>query len=602
MKQRSAFRLGWMLVLACPWIAACDNPDPQTLPRQIAGVEPTIDNNHLSEAIRQITHLDEFDENSVGPEILYHLNQWIEGRPASEEWKRDPLADRLPIAVRNAFALDALNSTHFTTSDLKFLQEAYWLRDLTSWISTRPGNPELEKWTQAVEPTLGAEDRSRLLKLERCFDWIVRNIQIDALLPAVVEQASADAPIVVPLPAEKVGSAAPSNNAIAVSAQGVRGPGTTLEPWQVLLYGHGDAWQRARLLILMGRQLGIEIVMLATEDPQSQGRAQPWLPAASIAGELYLFDTALGLPLPTADGSGIATLRQVMDDPTLLSRLDIDDKLKYPVGARQLGRIVAYVDGSPAALSLRMHHLESSLLGGDRVALSTNPSSVTRELKQRHGVASIQLWSVPWDAVLFQQALLAGIGPDAEQIRLAMLEQSMFQTLHPLVQGRHRQLRGMLEGGTLDAKEQREGALELYIKARIPLAFIEKLDKDPDVQRLLGLARGPFERPEDWRNRLEGAKVVSRRSLNYASYWLGLAHFDLGNYSVAANWLDQLTLAVEPDGPWVASARFNLARAQEALGEIDAARSLYLTDESPQRHGCILRARRLARGSQTNPP
>jgi len=602
MKKRTALPLRLLLVLASAWITGCDNSHPQTFTRQIATSEPTSDNTHLAEAIRQITHLDEFDENSVGPEILYHLNQWIDAFPATEEWQRDPLADRLPLAVRNAFPLDSLRSSHFTTSDLKFLQEAFWLRDLTTWIGSRPVNPELEKWLQAAEPPWSAEDRARLLKLERCFDWIVRNIQIDTLLPPVVEQATADAPIGAPLPAEKSGSATANNNAVPPSAEGVRGPGYTLEPWQVLLYGHGDAWQRARLLILMGRQLGIEIVMLAAEDPQSLARAQPWLPAASIAGQLYLFDTALGLPLPTADGSGIATLRQVIDDPTLLSRLDIDDKLKYPVSARQLGRIVAYLDGAPAALSQRMQHLESNLLGGDRVALFTNPSTIARELKKQHGLAAIQLWSVPWDAALFQQALQQGKGPDSEQIRQAMLEQSMFQTLHPLVQGRHRQLLGMLEGKSLDSKDHREGALEIFMKARVPLSFIDRLDKDPDVQRGLGLVRGQFERPEDWRVRLEGAKIVSRRSLNYASYWLGLAHYDLGNYSVAVNWLDQLTLAVEPDGPWVASARFNLARAQEALGELDAARSLYLTDESPQRHGCILRARRLARGSQSNPP
>jgi tetratricopeptide (TPR) repeat protein len=195
---------------------------------------------------------------------------------------------------------------------------------------------------------------------------------------------------------------------------------------------------------------------------------------------------------------------------------------------------------------------------------------------------------VPWEAPLYLGSLGRVVPPDIELVRAALAEQSMFQSLHPLVQGRHRQLRGVLE-----KQGDQEGATNLYMKARVPLAYIEKLDVESDYQKALGLVKVPGETEEDWRLRLEAAKNITRRSQNYASYWIGLAHYDLGNYSVAANWLDQLTLAVTPDGPWTTSARYNLARAYEADGKNDEARSIYLTDESPQRHGNILRARRL---------
>ena len=78
-----------------------------------------------------------------------------------------------------------------------------------------------------------------------------------------------------------------------------------------------------------------------------------------------------------------------------------------------------------------------------------------------------------------------------------------------------------------------------------------------------------------------------------ASYWLGLLSYDVGNYEVAADWLLTRTLKATPDGPWTAGARYNLARAYEALGEVAQAIELLQGDDSPQRHGNLLRARQL---------
>ena len=64
-------------------------------------------------------------------------------------------------------------------------------------------------------------------------------------------------------------------------------------------------------------------------------------------------------------------------------------------------------------------------------------------------------------------------------------------------------------------------------------------------------------------------------------------------YDVAINWLKVRTLDSDPEGPWKNGAHYNLARCYEALGRIDEARQLYLIDDSPQRHGSLLRARQL---------
>ncbi len=102
----------------------------------------------------------------------------------------------------------------------------------------------------AADPPWSAEDRARLLKLGTVLRLIVRNIQIDTLLPPVVEQRRRRADRRSGA-CREVGSAATKNNAVPPSAEGVRGPGI---PWSVARYccTGGDAWHRARLLILMG--------------------------------------------------------------------------------------------------------------------------------------------------------------------------------------------------------------------------------------------------------------------------------------------------------------------------------------------------------------
>ena len=58
-------------------------------------------------------------------------------------------------------------------------------------------------------------------------------------------------------------------------------------------------------------------------------------------------------------------------------------------------------------------------------------------------------------------------------------------------------------------------------------------------------------------------------------------------------------LDASPDGPWTNGARYNLARCYEQMGQLDKAQQLYLIDESPQRHGNLIRARRLEKKIRT---
>ena len=88
-------------------------------------------------------------------------------------------------------------------------------------------------------------------------------------------------------------------------------------------------------------------------------------------------------------------------------------------------------------------------------------------------------------------------------------------------------------------------------------------------------------------------RVLYNRVKVDASYWLGLLRYDLGDYEIAAHWLQERTLQSEPFGPWTTGARYNLARTYESMGQLEAAVKLLAHDDSPQSYGNKLRAERL---------
>ena len=105
-----------------------------------------------------------------------------------------------------------------------------------------------------------------------------------------------------------------------------------------------------------------------------------------------------------------------------------------------------------------------------------------------------------------------------------------------------------------------------------------------------------------WSNMLQREQTLRVQAKQDASYFLGLIHFEKGNYDVASKWFTTRTLDAYPDGPWTDGARCNLARCNEAMGNLEEARRLYQIDESPQRHGSLLRARRLEQKPRSETP
>jgi hypothetical protein len=201
------------------------------------------------------------------------------------------------------------------------------------------GNHLLEtSWLRNIAHTARGAQSDDLSRATRLFDWTVRNIQLEdwsirqgrevAYRPAKIE-------------------AKDKQNDVSYLAR------------EVLLFGRGDYVHRAWIFALLARQENLDVVLLALPDEDGPHGVRPWLPALLHNGELYLFDTYLGLPLRGSNGE-LATLKQVLAEPALLSALDMPQE-PYPVQSEDLNQLVALVEGSPAYLTRRMQAVETRL-------------------------------------------------------------------------------------------------------------------------------------------------------------------------------------------------------------------------------------------------
>ncbi len=453
-------------------------------------------------------------------QLLERANQWL--RNLKEEngaWDPEPLVSGLSVELREAKPLKAflsdtaLQSGPFDDTEGRQLQQAIWLRDISNWAKGEAFSP--------VEVA------------ETLFDWTVRNIQLD------------------------------SPDELGGVPTGDVSTGYVHQPWQALMYGHGSAEQRAWVFAELCRQQQLDVVMLATGD-------QWWLPALLHDGQLVLFDTRLALPIPGKEPGTVATLTEVIADPTLLSDLDVGDEFKYGTITEDLQQVTAWLVASPLQLSKRALLLEQAFEGDDFVVFSASTRRVAEAAEKLSGVSNVQLWSFPFESVLAERAM-----SPAQRLRAGQRFR-VFAQRPRLWKARVLHFQGTKEVPIEDRND--------------PLA-------QPDLghQQATALYQNPRIRPP---NVLLEKVELSKRAIyetakGDASYWLGLLSYDLGKYKVAEDWFAKRTLAAKPDGPWMAGARYNLARTHEALGDLEAAIKLLEADESQQRHGNLLRAQEL---------
>jgi tetratricopeptide (TPR) repeat protein len=560
---------GAAILLVLFALTGCERRPPSGSGRFAAPVTSS-QRSPIETAMDYLSRLEDFEPQQGMMQVAYQLNRWLESVDDFEQWEPSPLLDDLPPTLRAIAPLARLEKREITLDDVLYLREASWMKSVSQWVADHEDMLDVSSWLEQLEPSLGEPHAHDVALAMRLFDWTVQNIQLDALpdFPVSEETPPGFDPVFWPL----------------YRAQA--GPGYRTWPWQTLLFGRGDAWQRARVFAGLARQQEIDVVMLAIQDEGHAGRPRPWLTAALIDDRLYLFDPQLGLPIAGLETGSVATLQQVRQDPSLLRRLDLGKDLVYPVRADDLTRLVVLLDAPPESFSYRMHRIESQPTSSPPLALTIEPQRLISRLADC-GLQQVQIWHTPLETWIFRNALKRYGEEDAELIQYLLFEEWIFDNEMPLVRARQLHLRGRFE-----QEEERNGAKAEYLRARVPNTKIARITTSPEVRKELGIVRG---RQNDlqWEVYLQSSESILVRAKQNASLWLGLIHYATGRHEDARDWFQIRCLDAYEDGPWTGSARYNLARSYERMNDLEAARQLYLLDDSPQKHGNLIRARML---------
>lgn len=177
--------------------------------------------------------------------------------------------------------------------------------------------------------------------------------------------------------------------------------GAPAPPADVLRRGHGTALERALVFLAVLEQFGLDedeavglqgfLLSLPGKGDERRLWACGVLAGSGEAG-IWLFDPRLGLPLPGADGEGIATLAAARDTAAVLARLKAGE-LRYDVTAEQAKTAILDVVCPLSAAAPRMLLLQNRLLRDRtwhdqalppqvRVRLAEDPQALLERVRQ----------------------------------------------------------------------------------------------------------------------------------------------------------------------------------------------------------------------------
>ena len=141
-----------------------------------------------------IAKWEQIDDFNSAPDVLYHLNRWMDSQKFDAAWKPDPLLERMPKNLRQIFNSKIFSQKSFETSDLLYLRESFWMREISRWVSRQPASSQFNTWVEKLDPPLESDAATQLAVADRLFDWTVRNVQLDPLLPVVQEKTVGPTP------------------------------------------------------------------------------------------------------------------------------------------------------------------------------------------------------------------------------------------------------------------------------------------------------------------------------------------------------------------------------------------------------------------------
>lgn len=593
-----------LLLLLTPLLLSGCRDRSQVNVSEIRPRETESDN--LQTALAIVDGLDNADLSQATSACIYNFNQWIEKHDDDSQWVTPSLLSALPIHLAGTGLVNNVGAKRFFPPDVNYLQEMSWISQIARWIQANEVDHR-KIWDDHIPASVQREDRAKLQKVLRMFDWTVRNVQLEPLLeyPEVPEGETRTAPEL-----------------------GMPGPGYSMAVRDILVFGKGDWWQRARVLALLARQVDVSVVLLGL--PAEFGEAkQPWLTACLIGDQLYLLDVKDGLPVLTEDGSAIATLhglRQNQKYAVTLLPASIEAS-----GEEMLSGLVGLIEADVMSVSHRMAILEKYLTGDRQMKLTTMPNTLSRELRTKHAIEKSEIWVPTYEYYAFATALNARISEGDAGVITFLKEKQDYQILEDMYQlkeGRFKSFRGLFDDFEIGVgQETQRGSKTLLMSSRLSQDKIVKVTTDRQVQEELGYVRPDEMSLTAWQENLRRTKLIFVKTKDMASYMIGMIHMEQGNYSDAIDWLERRTLQIGVDDTppasldpnqnpiaqnpsldllsglvgqnstpevnrleksiYDTSARYNLARCYLALGDYQRAKELLEDDafDAAQKRG-----------------
>ncbi len=373
----------------------------------------------------------------------------------------------------------------------------------------------------------------------------------------------------------------------------------------VLLFGRGSPEDRAWIFASLLKQLKIDAVVLL---PQSEGPAtgssgfdERWLVGVLLDDGVYLFDTRLGCPIPSAKDPGDspmpripATLDEAAANPEILKSLDLPGGRPYLLRSADLAKPRVQIIGELSYWVGRMERLQLSLAGASTVVVydplgdvQSKTGLVRRVVEAPHArwtKADVSLWPHPERSTTqFEQLFREGDARDRNEESARRLEMQLaftarawaFQAPIPLVRDQSNNL--VIDERTGRVKVQR-GQRE-HQRARIMQLSgqIEGAKRSFTVSRMDVNLDPTIPYPD-------GARCAHLMAADNAMFWGAVCLLEEGDLAAASpafkrylRQAEQLPeavavggLTVRP-GEWKQSCRVLLVECMAQLGQYEQA-------------------------------
>ena len=384
-------------------------------------------------------------------------------------------------AMFEAYALQLkTEGLFFTTSDVEYLKQTTWLRNLSLWTSG---------------------DRRVLLEqaIQMC-DWVVCNIEMRSSWRPINEQEEME-----------------------VQQQ---------HPWQTILLGYGTISDRTAVFLELLRQRRIDAALLAVPSPENPEIPLYWAVGVLLDDEVHVFLLNYGFPIPGPGGvqigddgalqfSSVATLTQLMENESLLRQLDVSEERTFPITAEMLQQTTAYLFLMPESVSMRMKVLETELSGEQNMVLYTDPHELRRRFLEAPGISDVELWKYP-----FRTAFEQRFNPEPTNAAMSIflldrprqgLDASSDRRHYPLWSGRVLHFKGAITG--------QNNAITMYQNTRV------------SDREMIGFRADPA-----FRNNPAIAMHLQWLSIQ-ASQWIGSALFAIDSTNAAKDTLMGIRLS-----------------------------------------------------------